>query len=339
MERMRLPATGVVSARRQPVAVRDHRAMDERIELAAAVGGGLIRAHDLRELGVHPSAVQRLEQRGLLVRVRSGVYAKHDEWQALTPDDRYRRLIVATAGAARHPLVVSHRAAAAMHRLPMVGRTPALVETAAQHRGGGRRTAHVAARRAGPVPTVETIDGVACTSLLRTLVDVAVSEPLVRSVPMLDAGLTRPGVTRSALQLELEHVAPVRGRAKAAQAIGFADEHSGSPGESVSRVRIHELGFVAPELQVRFDGIRGSFALVDFYWRGIRLIGEFDGRLKYSRSRSVSGLDPAQVVYEEKLREDELRRRGERMARWGWSTVWSPRDLHGLLTEFGVPRR
>ncbi|MFC9559983.1 type IV toxin-antitoxin system AbiEi family antitoxin domain-containing protein [Agromyces sp. NPDC056965] len=313
--------------------------MDERFELAAAIGDGLIRACDLRELGVHPSAVQRLERQGALVRVRSGVYAKHDDWRALSPDDRYRRLVVATADAARHPLVVSHRAAAAMHRLPMLGRSPTHVEAAAQHRDGGRRTAHVVARRAGPVPTAETIDGVACTSLLRTLIDVAVREPWVCSVPMLDAGLMRPGVTRGALKLELELIDPVRGRAKAAHAIEFADGRSGSPGESVSRVRIHELGFIAPELQMRFDDILGSFALVDFYWRGIRLIGEFDGRLKYSRSRSVSGLDPAQVVYEEKLREDALRRRGERMVRWGWSTAWSPRDLHRLLTEFGVPRR
>ncbi len=313
--------------------------MDERFDVAAAIGGGLIRARDLRELGVHPSSVQRLERAGVLVRVRAGVYAKRDEWHSLTRDDRYRLLIVATAGAARHPLVVSHRAAAAMHRLPMLGPAPMLVETAAQGRAGGRRTSNVTTRRAGPAPTVATIDGVACTSLLRTLIDVAVSEPLVHSVPMLDVALARPGITKRALALELEQVDPTRGRAKAEHAIAFADHRAGSPGESVSRVRIHELGFEAPELQVRFDGILGSYALVDFYWRGIRLIGEFDGRLKYSRSRSVSGLDPAQVVYEEKLREDALRRVGERMVRWAWSTAWAPRELHRLLTEFGVPTR
>jgi hypothetical protein len=312
--------------------------MDERIELAAAIGEGLIRTHDLRELGVHPSVVQRLERQGVLVRVRTGVYAKRDEWQALSRDERYRRLVIATAGAARHPLVVSHRAAAVMHRLPLLGPAPTLVEAATPERGGGRRTAHVLGHRAGPAPTVETIDGVTCTSLLRTLIDVAVSQPLVRSVPMLDVALAR-GVGRSAMRMELEHVDPVRGRAKAEHAIAFADARSGSPGESVSRVRIHETGFVVPELQVRFDRILGSFALVDFYWRGIRLIGEFDGRVKYSRSRELSGLDPAQVVYDEKLREDALRGTGERMVRWGWSTAWAARELHRLLTGFGVPRR
>ncbi|AWB94649.1 hypothetical protein DCE93_02395 [Agromyces badenianii] len=313
--------------------------MDERFELAAAIGGGLIRTRDLRELGVHPAAVQRLERAGSLVRVRTGVYALREEWQQLTADERYRRLVVATAGAARHPLVVSHRSAAALHRLPMLGAAPTIVEVAEPGRGGGRRTEHVSTHRAGPAPAVETIDGVVCTSLLRTLVDLAIIRPLVHSVPMLDAALSRPGITRTGLACELEHVDPTRGRAKAAHAIAFADHRSGSAGESVSRVRIHELGFESPELQARFEGILGSVALVDFYWRGIRLIGEFDGRMKYLRSLEVSGLDPARVVYEEKRREDALRRMGERMVRWDWQTAWAPRDLHRLLSEFGVPRR
>jgi len=38
-------------------------------------------------------------------------------------------------------------------------------------------------------------------------------------------------------------------------AIAFADARSGSPGESFSRVRMHELGFETPELQARFDGV------------------------------------------------------------------------------------
>ncbi|MFF2272061.1 type IV toxin-antitoxin system AbiEi family antitoxin domain-containing protein [Agromyces sp. NPDC058136] len=313
--------------------------MDERLVTAAAIGDGLIRASDARELGVHPSAIQRYEQDGSLVRVRTGVYAMRDEWQKLRADERHRRLIVATVGAARHPLVVSHRSAAALHRLPLLGAVPAVVDITQAGRGGGRRTAHVSLHRSGPEPAVETIDGVVCTSLPRTLVDIAISRPLVQSVPMLDAALARPGITRPLLDAELDHVDPTRGRAMAARAIAFADKRSDSPGESVSRVRIRELGFAAPELQVRFDGIRGSFALVDFYWRGIRLIGEFDGRLKYLRSRDVSGLDPAQVLYEEKLREDALRRLGERLVRWDWSTAWAPRELHRLLSEFGVPRQ
>jgi len=47
--------------------------------------------------------------------------------------------------------------------------------------------------------------------------------------------------------------------------------------------------------------------LVDFYWRRIRKIGEFDGRVKYTRGQVLGNRDPAEVVWEEKVREDALR--------------------------------
>ena len=314
--------------------------MDPRFELARIRGGGLIRSVDLRDLGVHPEAVQRAVRSGALVRVRTGAYALGEEWRALNSDDRHRWLTIATATAARRPVVVSHLSAAALHRLPIIGRWPEQVSIAESGRAGGRRTAHVAARRCADPPPLELIDAVTCTSLARTLVDVAASEPLHRSVPMLDAALRRePGLSKEVLRSELEASGRERGRATAQRAVDFADARAGSAGESLSRVRIHELGFAAPELQVRFDDILGSFAVADFYWRGIRLIGEFDGSMKYTRSHQVSGADVGTVVLREKRREDALRRRGEGMARWDWATALAPRELHALLTEFGVPRR
>ncbi len=86
-----------------------------------------------------------------------------------------------------------------------------------------------------------------------------------------------------------------RAQARWRRAREFADGASESAGESYSRVLIHEYGFVAPELQIRFEGgpgggigIRGlpgpsREIRVDFYWEGAGVVGEFDGRVKYGR--------------------------------------------------------
>ena len=57
-----------------------------------------------------------------------------------------------------------------------------------------------------------------------------------------------------------------------------------SAGEPVSRVRLHEEGPPAPELQQAIYGQDGRFvARVDFCWKEERTIGEFDGKIKYGR--------------------------------------------------------
>jgi hypothetical protein len=104
-------------------------------------------------------------------------------------------------------------------------------------------------------------------------------------------------------------------------------------------VRFLQLGFQIPELQVRFDCVNGRIAYVDFWWRGIRMAGEFDGKCKYLRGAIVKpGQDPGQIVFAEKRREDALRPQMNSMARWIWDEVLPPRTFLRFLTEHGVPR-
>jgi hypothetical protein len=56
---------------------------------------------------------------------------------------------------------------------------------------------------------------------------------------------------------------------------------------------------------------------VDFGWPDLRTVGEFDGRAKYG-TLARTGQDPAEVLYREKLREDELRAEDLAVVRWGW---------------------
>jgi len=74
-----------------------------------------------------------------------------------------------------------------------------------------------------------------------------------------------------------------------------------------------------PELQVSVR-VGQKVYILDYYWTDREVAGEFDGRVKY-RSASF-GQDPEDVVWREKLREDELRASGLTVARWTWSQAW-----------------
>ncbi|MEO6531091.1 MAG: hypothetical protein ABIN10_09790 [Specibacter sp.] len=65
--------------------------------------------------------------------------------------------------------------------------------------------------------------------------------------------------------------------------IGFASGLSGSAGESLSRVRMFEMGFPVPVLQQKFELGGGRNEFVDFWFKKQRIVGEFDGNGKYLR--------------------------------------------------------
>lgn len=241
----------------------------------------------------------------------------------------------------------SHHSAAALHGLPSIGEWPLAVHVTDTDSNGGRSGGRRCVHRSGPSPETVVVDGLVVTALARTLADMTIAAPWESSVPMLDAALRRAAVrprstpsliTAKAVLDEIDAIAPVRGRTRAGSAVRFSDARSANAGESLSRVRMCELGFEIPELQVRFDGVLGSHAVVDFFWPRVGLVGEFDGRHKYTRSMEVSGLDPATVVFREKQREDALRRLGLSVIRWDWPLLFRPAEFARLLLEAGVPR-
>ncbi|WP_460770620.1 hypothetical protein [Mariniluteicoccus flavus] len=77
---------------------------------------------------------------------------------------------------------------------------------------------------------------------------------------------------------------------------------------------MHELGIPAPDLQVTFD-LGSMSARPDFWWKHLKVVGEFDGWVKYGRL-----LKPDQsvddVLRAEKEREQAFRARGIWLIRW-----------------------
>lgn len=96
------------------------------------------------------------------------------------------------------------------------------------------------------------------------------------------------------------------------QGLRWADPAAESYLESVSRVAIRQSSLPLPAVGVPLMGDDGVTRWVDFWWESDRLIGEADGLLKYT---------DVDALVQEKLREEALTARGDRLVRWGMRQV------------------
>lgn len=302
-------------------------------------------ARDLRTPGERNAFYKRVSG-GELMPLCRGAYVPSMVWSSLGADARHRALVKAVAALERENVVFSHTSAAALWRLPRIGPWPARIHAVGAVAKGGRSSGRLVRHVVGVPTDCEQIDGVTVTTLARTVVDLARTEPFPTAVAAADAALRRsehphPEVPATALTrdylLELLAGVPIRhGTARARRALEFADGAADRPGESLSRTSMSIAGVTMPELQVVLYGLSGRRYVVDFFWRDANVIGEFDGKAKYRNPEFLRGRTPEQALLDEKFREDDLRAAGHGMTRWGWSTALSPRKLKAHLADAGV---
>ncbi len=260
---------------------------------------------------------------GTLVRVTPGWY-----WTGpasrLGPEERYRLRVVATA---RHPAfggVISHDSAAAVHGLGLLNPDRRRVHSTAPHRGtrGAGRIVHPGS--AEPV----IVDGVPVTTMARTAVDVARRGSAVEAFVAVDSAL-RARTRRAEMAGAVDALGRARGVPRARWAVGVATGLAESVGESFSLARmVLRPGFPLPRQQHELLDDAGRFvARTDFDWLGGRIVGEFDGRVKFG-----ADIDPAgRALWKEKLREDRIRATGAVVARWTWPDLEHPERLWAVL--------
>jgi hypothetical protein len=248
--------------------------------------------------------------------------------------EQHRRRLVAAVPFLGTETYFGHASAAVLHDLPLLAKRHQ--ETVVVRTGGGHGSIRVTlhARRASLTGAdLAVVHGLPVTSLLRTVADLVRSLPFGEAVMVADAALAR-GVDRDDL---LVATASGRGCRMAARALLFADPRAESPGESLSRVRIAEAGLPAPELQKVHRGACGEFlARSDFWWERFRLVGEFDGAVKYG-ALVRPGQTAADVVMAEKRRERSLLDTGVSIIRWTWDDLWHPSFADRLRNAMRTP--
>ncbi|RIX30328.1 hypothetical protein [Amnibacterium setariae] len=270
-------------------------------------------------------------------RARRNVYLPADS-VPVDAVDRYLLRVRAAHRTLTGEHVFSHESALALLGLPSLHRWPEVVHLVCERRSGGRSQLDVVRHCIGlEHVTPVTVEGMLVTSPGRTAFDIALSRSFAEAVVVADAAFRLYPESRAEFGTLVDAYGRRRGFQRAQAVLRFADPRSGSAGESLSRVEMDRLGFVAPDLQVRVvTGDVEDFA--DFGWRAVRALGEFDGEVKYREDRYRRGGSVEDVVIREKTRENRMRRQYASFARWDWWDLRG-RRLEGILVRAGVPKR
>ena len=260
--------------------------------------------------------ITRLLSDGVLVRLHRHLVVGSCLYERAAADPRLRHRLRLEALLARYPgAVASHESAALVHGFP-VFRIPS-VATVTRPSGAWRGGEYERVRIARlPSDHVTCVDGVPVTTAARTIVDVSRTSSLRAAAVVGDAALRR-GVPVGDVRRVLAECAEWSDVGKAKVAVEFFDPRSESPLESLSRVIFHEYDVPRPQIQRTIRIARRGYR-VDFYWEFARLVGEADGREKYDGDDKRT---PAEIVWQEKVREDALRDDDYKMSRWTYGQM------------------
>lgn len=262
---------------------------------------GLFSRAQAAEAGWSKGAVDRALAAGRVVALAPGVFVDPARLASASRRDRHlleARALVHALGDRWH---LARRSAAVAHGLPLIGRAPAVVQLSRPKRGASQSPSRH--RRVLGLPEDErvTVDGLPCTSIARTVFDLARAESFRSGVVVADAAL-RAGVSRAQLLAVVQRHSRWPGARRAASVIDFADGRSESPLESLARAVCLEAGLPVfePQVQVWVDG--RLVARVDGLWRERLVVFEGDGGVKFEEDGAV----PALLVRQERLREAGL---------------------------------
>jgi hypothetical protein len=266
---------------------------------------GVFSTADALAAGIDRNAIGPLVRSGVWGRVRYGVYTTGDVWRRHEVEGRTHRLECAAAlrRLDRSTVAVSHTSAARLHRLvvPRTAGTEVRLTDPEQFRTGrGYRISE------GTVPPEDVVvhEGLPVTTVTRTLADVGREWPLVDAVVAADDALadgrTSPAALRTAALAQTHWV----GCGNAARAFSLARVGAHSPHETRTRLALFGAGLPEPLLQCAVLVGSRLVAVLDMYWPDHGVFAECDGMVKYTDP--WQGRTPAEVLWREKRRQDEL---------------------------------
>jgi hypothetical protein len=301
--------------------------------LAAAQGGVIVRRQAL-ESGISGPEIDYLVRRGQWIPLRRGAYVERQTYDSLSREERHVALIHAAVRSLRVPAVVSHVSAALLHGLPVWGLDLSDVHVSRHDLHSPRREAGIH-HHSGELldDEIVTVDGLAATSLSRTVIDTARISAFEPSVVVADAALRAERTATDSALARLNQMRDWPGSRNAGAVIEFADGRSESVGESRGRVLFRNMRLPKPELQYEvLDRRENLIGRADYAFLEYLTLGEFDGKGKYLASYRP-GENPGDVVWREKRREDRLRDCGFEIVRFTWADLEHPTWVAGRFRD------
>jgi hypothetical protein len=280
---------------------------DLAIQAFAATRHGLVTTAELRAFGLGKSAVARRAKDGRLFRHHHGVYGvgRPD----LTAAGRRMAAVLACGPGA----AVSHRSAAALHGLLPDARavTDVMLPVRPGRPQKGIRT-HSSVTLVAADFTV--VDGIPCTSVARTLVDLGDCEPR----RMVERGVDQAEVLGlfdlTAVEDALERAGPRRGAGMLRRVLTAYSTPAITASELEERMLalVDKVGLPRPAVNVWITLKDGPALRVDFLWRRESLIVETEGRAFHTSRRAFEA---------DRLRDQRLALAGFTVVPFTWRQV------------------
>lgn len=282
--------------------------------------------------------VRRRVATGRWTALRPGVMVSTEELASLAGRSRHA-VEVRAAMLALNRRWASSRSVARLLDLPIVwggsNDAPSVVDLTAVPGGRGPRRYPDVIVQVAAVPSshATTLAGLPATTAARTAVDLSRHLAAAEALPTVDAILHRRLASPEAIAAVARRCHRWPGIARARRTLALSDGRHESALESLSAFSIRRLGLPEPVPQVVVLDQNGvQVARVDFAWPSPGIVGEADGRTKYSEGGDAGAL------WAEKRREDRLRDLGLEVVRWRWREAVHRPDVLGARLE-GARRR
>lgn len=247
------------------------------VELAARQHGVVAR-RQLLAAGIGSGAIKERLQSGLLTPIHHGVYAVGASRPPVMAQ------LMAAALVSDRGAALSHRAAAYLHGL--LSLPGGAIDLSTTGRSQSRRGIRV--HRVRTLEEVVVIDGIPCTTLPRTLIDLAATSPARTVERALDQAEVLRVYDGRAIELALRE----QRRPGARQLRAVLDRHA--PGTTVTRNGLEErfleicraADLQPDELNAPIARGAGRTAVPDALWHLERVAVELDGRSVHARQRA-----------------------------------------------------
>lgn len=228
---------------------------------------GYVHVRSATLLGVSRGQLRRAVVGGRLDRVRRGVYG------FAAQGDRLRGVQLATQG------VVSHATAAQALGIGLAFDDNRVHLTFPRHYGCPPDAWYVTHRSDLGTDESVLVQGVVCTTPLRTVLDLARSLTLAEAVAAADSALRDEMFALAELATAVAAISPrTPGIRRVRRVLALVDPSAGSVLESILRVLLVESGLGPDETQYVVRDRRGRRILrADFAWIEARLVVEADG--------------------------------------------------------------
>ena len=288
---------------------------------------------ELIALGHNDIELRHRLRAGELRRVSAGIYQEGEG----SDEELHRHLMSREEG------ILGLESAALLHGLPLA-HVPELLQVI-EHRTGKRIRGYRSFTGGRIDRDIVSVNGLRCTSVARTLVDLARLRPMMSALIPWEAALWRdrtrdgdrtalePGPLRTEIDEVLEASRRFKGVAKARALHKDASAFSESPMETRSRIVIRRLALPEPQQQFPVADHDGEIiGFTDFGWPDLGVLGEYDGEGKYDEL-ARPGETARDVLRREKWRQERMEAMGWVIARWGKEEIAAPQKLRRLILQ------